>query len=209
MSPAEERVFRGRPTVTLDRNERVRLMGKFRGLARGSWAVKAKGKHRGVITRTAEAVFEALIYLVEKYGRVFPSLEGLAYLARCCRQSVVTALDDLEALGFVTRIRRVRRVQTPLGFKVVQTTNAYKVHEPVSGLGLLALLLFGKSTGSNYLRPRGADFQSKQGNGDGRAETTENTASKNAGRDGRITGMGAWTLLAGHAGGPWCHPRRS
>ena len=70
MSPAEERIFRGRPTVTLDRNERVRLMGKFRGLARGSWAVKAKGKHRGVITRTAEAVFEALIYLVEKY--LFP-----------------------------------------------------------------------------------------------------------------------------------------
>ena len=94
MSPAEERV-RGRPTVTLDRNERVRLMGKFRGLARGSWAVKAKGKHRGVITRTAEAVFEALIHLVEKY--LFPSLEGPAYLARCCRQSVVTAL--LKPLG--------------------------------------------------------------------------------------------------------------
>jgi hypothetical protein len=48
-----------------------------------------KGKHRGVISRTAEAVFEALIYLVEKYGKVFPSLEGLAHLARCCRQSVV------------------------------------------------------------------------------------------------------------------------
>jgi hypothetical protein len=37
-------------------------------------------------------VFEALIYLTEKYGQVFPSLEGLADLARCCRQSVVTAL---------------------------------------------------------------------------------------------------------------------
>ena len=49
---------------------------------------------------------------------MFPSLEGLAHLARCCRQSVVTALDDLELLGFVTRIRRVRRVGTPLGFKV-------------------------------------------------------------------------------------------
>jgi hypothetical protein len=38
------------------------------------------------------------------------------------KQSVVTALDEL--LGFVTRIRRIRRVQTPLGFKVVQITNA-------------------------------------------------------------------------------------
>jgi hypothetical protein len=38
-----------------------------------------KAQHRGVITRTAESVFGALIYLTEKYGRVFPSLEGLAY----------------------------------------------------------------------------------------------------------------------------------
>jgi hypothetical protein len=145
-------VFEDAPVVTLDRNERVRLMGKFRALSRGSWVAKAKGKHRGVITRTAEAVFEALLYLVEKYGRVFPSLEGLAHLARCCRASVATALDDLELLGFVTRIRRVRRVQTPLGFKVVQVTNAYQVHEPVSGLGLLASILCGKPTGSNYWR---------------------------------------------------------
>jgi hypothetical protein len=32
----------------------------------------------------------------------------------CCKQSVVTALDDLERLGFVTRIRRNRRIMTPL-----------------------------------------------------------------------------------------------
>ena len=70
---------------------------------------QGNGRHRGVISRTAEDVFEALLYLVEKYGKVFPSLEGLAHLARCCKVSVVTALDDLELLGFVTRIRRVRR----------------------------------------------------------------------------------------------------
>jgi hypothetical protein len=52
--------------VSLDRNERIRLMGKFRALARGSWVKKAKGQHRGVVTHTAEAVFEALIYLVGK-----------------------------------------------------------------------------------------------------------------------------------------------
>jgi hypothetical protein len=104
------------------------------------------------------------MYLTEKYGRVFPSLEGLAYLARFCRQSVMTALDDLEVLGFITRIRRVRRVQTPLGFKVVQVTNAYRVHEPARGLELLASVLFGNATGSNYQRPSEADFQSKQGN---------------------------------------------
>jgi len=92
------------PLVTLDRNERVRLIWKFRMLTRRSWVTKDAGKHRGIITRTAESVFGALMYLTEKYGRVFPSLEGLAHLAMCCKQSVVTALDDLERLGFFTRI---------------------------------------------------------------------------------------------------------
>jgi hypothetical protein len=94
---------------------------------------------RSVITRTAEAVFDALMYLTEKYGRVFPSLEGLAHLAMCCKQSVVTALADLEALGFVTRIRRIRRVATALGFKVEQITNAYRVHEPTRAASACSL----------------------------------------------------------------------
>jgi len=139
------------PLVTLDRNERIRLIGRFRALSRRSWVAKDTGKHRGVITRTAESVFGALLYLVEKYGRVFPSLEGLAHLAMCCKQSVVTALDDLERLGFVTRLRRIRRIMTPLGFTTRQITNAYRVHEPGRGLGLLANALF--ATESNSWTP--------------------------------------------------------
>src|SRR5262245_42865850 len=54
------------PLITLDRNERIRLMGRFRALSRRSWVAKDTGKHRGVITRTAESVFGALLYLVEK-----------------------------------------------------------------------------------------------------------------------------------------------
>src|SRR5262245_28001062 len=139
------------PLVTLDRNERMRLIWKFRMLTRRSWVNNETGKHRGVITRTAESVFGALMYLTEKYGHVFPSLEGLAHLAMCCKQSVVTALDDLERLGFVTRIRRIRRIMTPLGFRTEQITNAYRVHEPRSGLGLLATLVF--ATESNCSTP--------------------------------------------------------
>jgi hypothetical protein len=117
-------------------------------LTRRSWVNKETGKHRGVITRTAESVFGALMYLTEKYGRVFPSLEGLAHLAMCCKQSVVTAPDDLERLGFVTRIRRIRQVQTPLGFITRQITNAYRMHEPGRGLGLLATLVFATESNS-------------------------------------------------------------
>jgi hypothetical protein len=66
----------------------------------------------------------------------------------CCKQSVVTALDDLERLRFVTRIRRIRQVQTPLGFITRQITNAYRMHEPASGLGLLATLVFATESNS-------------------------------------------------------------
>src|SRR5439155_10030221 len=134
-------------------------MGKFRALTRRSWVAKESGRHRGIITRTAESVFGALLYLVEKYGRVFPSLEGLAYLAMCCKQSVVTALADLERLGFVTRIRRIRRIMTPLGFTTRQITNAYRVHAPASGIGLIAMTLF--ATESNSWTPSEAKFYSK------------------------------------------------
>ena len=69
--------------MMLDRNERVWIMGKFRALCGRSWVANDSGRHRGVITRTAESVFGALLYLTEKYGRVFPSLEGLAHLVMC------------------------------------------------------------------------------------------------------------------------------
>jgi hypothetical protein len=149
------------PLVTLDRNERMRLIWKFRMLTRRSWVAKETGKHRGVITRTAESVFGALMYLTEKYGRVFPSLEGLAHLAMCCKQSVVTAIADLERLGFVTRLRRIRQVQTPLGFTTRQITNAYRVHEPARGLGLLATLVF--ATESNSQTPSANVVESLHG----------------------------------------------
>src|SRR5438067_4540861 len=48
------------PLVTLDRNERMRLIWKFLTLTRRSWVAKETGRHRGVITRTAESVFGAL-----------------------------------------------------------------------------------------------------------------------------------------------------
>src|SRR5262245_63555422 len=82
------------PLVTLDRNERVRLVYKFRMLTRRSWVAKETGRHRGVITRTAESVFGALLYLVEKYGRGFPSLQGPAHLAVCCPEPAMHRVVD-------------------------------------------------------------------------------------------------------------------
>jgi hypothetical protein len=149
--------FMEAPEVTLDRNARARLMTNFRAMRRSSWETKAKGKHSGIISRTAVSVFEAIMYLAQKYGRVFPSLEGLMHLACCCKQSVVTALGDLERLGFITRHRRRKIIITPLGRKTVQATNAYEVHEPNTGIGRLALALFGQKSESNNLAARESD----------------------------------------------------
>jgi hypothetical protein len=68
-------------------------------------------------------------------------------------------INDLEQLGFVTRIRRVRRVPTPLGFRTVQITNAYRIHEPTRGLGLIAMTLF--ATESNSWTPSVTNFHLK------------------------------------------------
>jgi hypothetical protein len=41
--------------------------------------------------------------------------------------------------------------ETPVGFRTEQITNAYRVHEPTRGLGLLAMCVF--ATGSNSWTP--------------------------------------------------------
>jgi hypothetical protein len=70
----------------------------------------------------------------------------------------------MERLGFVTRIRRIRRIMTPLGFTTRQITNAYRVHEPTSGLGLIAKALF--ATESNSWTPSETNFSSKRASDD-------------------------------------------
>jgi hypothetical protein len=76
---------------------------------------------------------------------------------------VVTAIADLERLGFVTRIRRITQIKTALGFRTEQITNAYRVHEPASGLGLLATLVF--ATESNSWTPSAHIVESFNGEG--------------------------------------------
>jgi hypothetical protein len=80
--------FKDAPKLNLDRNAISRMMVTFYTLCRNGWVAKDKGKHRGLLSRCAEDVFKALIYLAGKFDRLFPSLKGLAYLALlpCVRQ---------------------------------------------------------------------------------------------------------------------------
>lgn len=132
--------FTAAPPHRLDRNAIAALRYRFNSMARKSWEQRREGKHRGLISRTCKDVFGALLWLAERHPRLFPSLLCIASLAQCCKQSVVTALRVLEDLGFITRHRRLRRVQGLLGVKVEQASNAYELHPPQPGRGRFAWL---------------------------------------------------------------------
>jgi len=136
------------PKITADRNALARIRFKLVGIAKGSWAKKEKGKHAGLVQHSTIRVFDALCSLAKKHGRVFPSLVGLAYLAQCSRNTVLSAIKQLAFFGFITVHRRIKRVPTPLGFRVEQDTNAYNIQEPNS-FGQIALRLFGFVKESN------------------------------------------------------------
>jgi len=55
-------------------------------------------------------------------------------------------------------------VQTALGFTTRQITNAYRVHEPANGLGLLATLVF--ATESNSWTASVSKFSSEESKDD-------------------------------------------
>ena len=139
--------FMEAPKITGDRNALARIRFKLVSIANGSWATKEKGKHAGLVQRTTIDVFDALCSLAKKHGRVFPSLEGLAWLAKCHRNTVLAALKQLEFFGFVAVHRRIKRIRTELGFRTVQDTNAYTIQEP-NTWGQKALALFTRIVGA-------------------------------------------------------------
>src|SRR5437870_5589793 len=54
--------------------------------------------------------------------------------------------------------------ETPVGFRTEQITNAYRVHEPTRGLGLLAMAVF--ATGSNSWTASVSKFSSEESKDD-------------------------------------------
>jgi hypothetical protein len=68
MKPEEQALFGIDKHRLTDR----RFIYKSEWDARATYPGKDRGKHRGMIIRTAESVFGALLCLTEKCGRVFP-----------------------------------------------------------------------------------------------------------------------------------------
>jgi hypothetical protein len=135
--------FRSPPKNNLDRNFVARVWFVAKMIEQKSWNCRAKGKHGGSIGAVGLEVLRTLLFVIKKTdGRLYPSLETMAKLSRKSKQAVVTAIKVLELMGFITVHRRLKRIQTPYGLRVVQDSNAYEFHLPATGLGALAMAVF-------------------------------------------------------------------
>jgi hypothetical protein len=113
------------PRLGIDRNAYARILNALEAIERGTYRTSREKGKQG-IPRTVARVLKALLNLALQYGEVRPSLVGIARLACACKQTVVNCLKLLSFYGFVIVHRRIKRIRTPLGFKVVQDTNAYR-----------------------------------------------------------------------------------
>lgn len=153
------------PKLSVDRNAIARIKFKLQAIRRGTWKVKDKGKHAGPIKHSVIEVFDALAFFALRYGRVFPSLTGLAQTATRSRQTVVNALKVLELFGFITVHRRIKKIRTALGFKTVQATNAYTIQEP-GGWGALAYAAVMRGSSESKNQPaKKSDFSFNRSRG--------------------------------------------
>ena len=126
----------GRPRP-LDRNAKARIMHWARSVARE----KASGRQRGVVTRAALEVLQALLWGFHgaRNGLCFPSYEKIAEAACCARSTVYEAIHALEDAGILTWVNRIKRVKERcvdlLGdqgwrWRVLRTSNAYTFRDP-------------------------------------------------------------------------------
>ena len=155
--------FLAAPRLGIDRNAYARILNALEAIERGTYrSCRDKGKQG--VPRTVAKVLKALLNLALQYGEVRPSLEGLKRLACVCKQTVVNCLKLLSLYGFVIVHRRIKRIRTALGFKVVQDTNAYTIQEP-QGLGAIALRMFRQASESRKRSPSSKDFHPSKGAG--------------------------------------------
>lgn len=91
------------------------------------------------LTAAAVRVYEELLTLARlNWGQVFPSYDHLARATALGRATVARALNQLEAIGFLVRQRRFKRVEANgVGPRYAQTSNAYRLVLPKAVLAYL------------------------------------------------------------------------
>jgi hypothetical protein len=118
--PGRRKLFTDGRQAPIDRNARAKVM-----------FMAEESRRRGNITRAAIDVLRALLYRFAnlKDGRVIPSYATLAAGAGCCERTVGRCIADLEEVGLVGWVHRIRRVRELVGGvlvrRVVRTSNSY------------------------------------------------------------------------------------
>lgn len=133
------------PECRIDGNEATRILVLATAVERKTYKLRAKGQHGGALGHLGIELLRLLMSFGRKYRRIFPRYELLAELLRKDKGTVIAAMKRLIAEGFVTKHRRSKVVQTELGRRRVQDSNAYEVHLPLPGVGAAAVLSFKSS----------------------------------------------------------------
>jgi DNA-binding transcriptional ArsR family regulator len=113
-----------------------RLMREFRA---GTRTLSASERLLTRLTASAVRVYEELTTLARlNKGRVYPSYDHLVEATGLGRSTVRRALAALEAIGFLIRQRRFKRMAGEgAGPRYEQTSNAYRLLLPKSVLGYM------------------------------------------------------------------------
>ncbi|WP_242097967.1 helix-turn-helix domain-containing protein [Sphingomonas sp. CROZ-RG-20F-R02-07] len=119
---------------TLDAARRLR-----RDARAGTRVLTATERAIAALTAAAVRVYEEILTLARlNRGRVFPTYDHLAEATGLGRATVARALPLLEAIGFLVRQRRFKRVAGVGGMvRYAQTSNVYRALLPARVLGYL------------------------------------------------------------------------
>lgn len=119
---------------TLDAGRRLR-----RDARAGTRVLTATERRIAALTAAAVRVYEEILALARlNRGRVFPTYDHLAQATGLGRATVARALPLLEAIGFLVRQRRFKRVAGVGGMvRYAQTSNVYRALLPTCVLGYL------------------------------------------------------------------------
>lgn len=117
----------------LDRNERARILHLAEALERRT---KPAGGRNGVLGYVGLAVLKALVcgFLRRADGLCCPSVAAIKEKTGLSRSAIFEALNRLEAVGIVQRVRRLVRRMIDFGglarLSTVQSSNLYAFSEP-------------------------------------------------------------------------------
>lgn len=118
------------------------IMKAARRLMHRTFAGRDKGKRRGALTLQDVAVLEYMAFDAWdwKTGKLDCAYSQICKATGVARATVAQALDRLEKLGLIERMRRFKRVEGDDGqIEVRQANNAYRLHLPPRIRALLGL----------------------------------------------------------------------